>query len=300
MSGTSDWIAHCLTIGRGCSGVILLRSAWLFGALSLCLAGGTSSAAAATQPDYVIGPQDVLTITVWEQPALSGKFTVGADGNVSFPLLGSMRFAGLTSRAIESLLRTRLADGFLKNPQVTVEVTQFLSQRIFVMGEVKAPGPVALTGELTLLEALTRAGGVTENAGGEMVLLRSDRAAGAATPPLARGTPGTTEIARISIRDLRSGAFSKNIHLQDGDSIFVPRAEMIYVLGQVANPGAYPLEPGMTVLKAISVAGGVTRLGSTKRVKIARIVADKKTELTAKLDDVVKAGDTVTVGTRLF
>jgi polysaccharide export outer membrane protein len=266
----------------------------------VCLSLWARGADATQQPEYAVGPQDVLTIAVWEQPGLSGKFTVGADGNISFPLLGSVRVAGLTSRAVEVMLRSRLADGYLKNPQVTVEVTQFLSQRIFVMGEVRTPGPVALTGELTLLEALTRAGGVTENAGGEMVLLRSDRAAGAATPPLVAGAAGATEIARISIRDLRSGAFSKNIQLQDGDSIFVPRAETIYVLGQVMTPGPYPLEPGMTVLKAISAAGGVTRLGSTRRVKIARIVAGKKTEQNAKLDDVVKGGDTITVGTRWF
>jgi len=256
--------------------------------------------AAARQAEYAAGPQDVLTITVWEQAALSGKFTVGTDGNISFPLLGTIKVAGLTSRAIETLLRTRLADGYLKNPQVTVEVTQFLSQRIFVMGEVKTPGPVALTGEMTLLEALTRAGGVTENAGGELLLLRGDRTAGAATAPLTAGAQGVTELARVSIGDLRSGAFSQNIRLKDGDSIFVPRTEFIYVLGQVNKPGAYPLEPGMTVLRAISLAGGVTRVGSTGRVKIGRIVGGKNTEIKAKLGDVVKAGDTITVGTRLI
>jgi polysaccharide biosynthesis/export protein len=266
----------------------------------LCLLMWAGRDATAGQPEYAAGPQDVLTITVWEQAALSGKFTVGTDGNISFPLLGTIKVAGLTSRAIETLLRTRLGDGYLKNPQVTVEVTQFLSQRIFVMGEVRTPGAVALTGEVTLLEALTRAGGVTENAGGELLLLRGDRAAGAATAPLTAGARGVTELARVSIGDLRSGAFSQNIPLKDGDSIFVPRTEFIYVLGQVNRPGAYPLEPGMTVLRAISLAGGVTRVGSTGRVKIGRIVAGKNTEVKAKLSDVVKAGDTITVGTRII
>jgi polysaccharide biosynthesis/export protein len=268
--------------------------------VGMCLLACARLDGAVQQTDYSVGPQDVLTITVWEQAGLSGKFTVGSDGSISFPLLGSLRVAGLHSRAIEALLRTRLSDGYLKNPQVTVEITQFLSQRIFVMGEVRTPGPVALTGEMTLLEALTRAGGVTENAGGELVLLRADRSAGASTAPLTAGARGVTEIARVSIRDLRSGAFEQNIQLKDGDSIFVPRTEFIYVLGQVNKPGAYPLEPGMTVLKAISLAGGVTRVGSTSRVKIARIVTGKNTEIKAKLDDVVKAGDTITVGNRLI
>jgi polysaccharide biosynthesis/export protein len=265
-----------------------------------CILATARPGAAGQQPDYTVGPQDVLTISVWNQTDLSGKFTVGADGSISYPLLGALKVAGLQPRAIEALLRTRLADGFLKNPQITVEVAQFLSKRIFVMGEVKTPGPVALTGDLTLLEALTRAGGMTENAGGELVLLRGERTDGGPAGPLTAGGRGVKEVAKVSVRDLRSGAFSQNVDLRDGDSIFVPRAEMIYVLGQVNAPGAYTLDPGMTVLKAISLAGGVTKVGSTGRVKITRIVDGKKTEIKARLDEIVKAGDTITVGTRLF
>jgi polysaccharide biosynthesis/export protein len=269
----------------------------LVGSFLLAWVGGSE---AKQQTDYAVGPQDVLTVSVWEQATLSGKFTVGSDGSISYPLLGSIKVAGLTSRAIETLLTTRLADGYLKNPVVTVEVTQFLSQRVFVMGEVKTPGPMALTGELTLLEALTRAGGPTESAGGELVLLRADRTLGGATAPLIVGGPGVTEVARTSVRDLRAGESSQNTALKNGDTIFVPRAEFIYVLGQVNKPGAYQLETGMTVLRAISLAGGVTRIGSTGRVKITRIVSGKKTEVKAKLDDVVKAGDTITVGNRII
>lgn len=269
-------------------------------ALSLFLAGSATLFASTQQPEYAVGPLDVLTITVWEQADLSGRFTVGADGDISYPLLGNVRVAGLTPRAIEALLRSRLADGYLKKPQVTVEVTQFLSQRIFMMGEVTTPGPLPLTGELTLLEALARAGGVTENAGGELVLLRSARGPDSQGGPLAAGAKDVSELARVSIRDLRAGTFSQNVTLQDGDTIFVPRAEAVYVLGQVNNPGSYTIEPGMTVLRAISLAGGVTQIGSTTRVKIVRILGGKKTEIKAKLDDVIKPGDSVMVGTRLF
>jgi polysaccharide biosynthesis/export protein len=268
--------------------------------VGLCLIACARAYATQAQTEYAVGPQDVLTITVWNQADLSGKFTVGSDGSLSYPLLGSLKVAGLQPRAIEALLRTRLSDGYLKDPQVTVEVTQFLSHRIFVMGEVKTAGPVALTGEMTVLEALTRAGGLTENAGGEMVLLRTARGAGQATAPLTAGAAGVTEVARVSVKDLRSGSVSKNVELRDGDSIFVPRAELIYVLGQVNSPGAYALEPGMTVLKAISLAGGTTRLGSTRRLKITRIVNGKKIEMNVKVDAVVKPGDTITVGTRLL
>jgi polysaccharide export outer membrane protein len=280
------------------AGIRLEAATLLF--VALCTLAAARADALGQEADYTVGPQDVLTITVWNQADLSGKFTVGADGSLSYPLLGSLTVAGLQPRAIEALLRARLGDGYLKNPQVSVAVTQFLSQRIFVLGEVKTPGAVALTGEMTLIEALTRAGGVTESAGGEIVLLRAERGAGTATAPLTAGARGVTEVARISVRDLRSGAYAQNLGLRDGDSIFVPRAELVYVLGQVNNPGAYSLDPGMTVLRAISLAGGVTRVGSTGRVKISRIVDGKKVELKARLDDVVKAGDTITVGTRLI
>jgi polysaccharide export outer membrane protein len=156
-------------------------------ALSLLLAGSATLFASTQQSEYAVGPLDVLTITIWEQADLSGRFTVGADGNISYPLLGNVRVTGLTSRAIEELLRTRLADGYLKKPQVTVEVTQFLSQRIFMMGEVTTQGPLPLTGELTLLEALARAGGVTEKAGAELVMMRSDKGPDRLVGPLTAG-----------------------------------------------------------------------------------------------------------------
>jgi len=170
---------------------------------------------------------------------------------------------------------------------------------VFVIGEVGTPGPVALTGTTTLLEALARAGSMTDRAGGDLLLLRPARP-GQDAGPLLPGSPGTTEIRRVNIQELQVGAVSDNIELRDGDTVFVPRAETIDVLGQVNSPGRYGMEKDMTVLRAISLAGGVTRLGSTKRVRIIRIDNGKKTERSAKLDDRVRAGDTVMVLTRLF
>src|SRR5450756_470524 len=96
--------------------------------------------------DYVIGPQDVLTIQVFDQADLGGKYTVETDGTFSFPLIGRITAGGLTLRKFETELKKRLADGYFKNPQVTVAVELYRSQRVFVMGEVRNPGPVPLTG----------------------------------------------------------------------------------------------------------------------------------------------------------
>jgi len=267
--------------------------------LALFILLASSTAAAAQQTEYAVGSPDVLSIAVWGEAALSGKYVVGAEGDIEFPLVGRVRVAGLTVRAIEAAIRSRLSEGLLKNPQVTVEVAEYRSQRVFVIGEVGTPGPVVLTGSTTLLEVLARAGSLTERAGGDLLLLRPAGPAKDASPVLP-GAPGANEVRRVNIQELQVGAVSDNLALLDGDTIFVPRAETIDVLGQVNSPGRYGMEKDMTVLRAISLAGGATRLGSTKRVRIIRMVNGKKTERSVKLDDRVRAGDTVMVLTRLF
>src|SRR5258708_7169472 len=122
--------------------------------------------------DYVIGPQDVLTIQVFDQADLGGKYTVETDGTFSFPLIGRVRAGGLTLRNFELELKKRLADGYFRNPQVSVAIELYRSQRIFVMGEVRNPGPVQLSGGMTLIEALARAGSTTAAASGEVAIVR--------------------------------------------------------------------------------------------------------------------------------
>jgi len=267
--------------------------------LAVALASGQSQSEL-TKGNYVIGSQDVLSIAVWDQPDLSGKFTVESDGSFTFPLVGRILAGGLTLRDLESLLRKRLADGYFKNPQVSVAVEQYRSQRIFVIGEVRSPGAYPLTGDMTLIEALARAGSTTVEAAGEAVIVRPP-AGRLASAPILPNQEDASEVIRVNIRDLQVGQLSQNIALQDGDTIFVPRAETIYVFGQVKNPGAYPLRGfNTTVLQALSLAGGVTDRGSTSRIKIVRIVNGEKVELKVKLGDPVKPGDTLIVQERFF
>ena len=278
----------------------MIRKGLQFIALSLLLASASASLQAQTGGDtYKVGSKDVLSVAVFGHTELSGKFTVTADGQLSLPLIGSVPVAGRTVSAIETDLVKRFADGFLKGPQISVQVVEYLSQRVFVIGEVRSPGAITLTGSTTLLEVLAHAA-VTEQSGGQVVLLRpgsTESARGPAVP----GQNGVTEIGRVSVQQLRSGSITVNVQLQDGDTVFVPRAETVFVLGQVNKPGSYTIESGATtVLTAISMAGGTTQLGSTGRVKIARLVDGERVEERAKLDDLVKPGDTITVGARLF
>jgi polysaccharide export outer membrane protein len=259
-----------------------------------------AAAAWQSNAEYIIGPQDLLAITVFDQPDLSGKYTVEADGTFSFPMIGRVKAGGVSLRTFETELKKKLvSDGIFRNPQVTVAVEQYRSQRVFVVGEVRTPGTYALTGDMSLIEALARAGSTTDNAAGEALIVRSKVAANV-DGPLLPEHEGAADVTRVDIKELQSGRLSQNAQLRDGDTIFIPRAELVYVFGQVKDPGGFPLQKGTTVLQALSLAGGVTDRGAAGRIRIARVVAGKKTELKAKLEDVVLPGDTIIVPERFF
>lgn len=247
--------------------------------------------------NYLIGPQDVLTIQVFDQADLGGKYIVEADGTFSFPLIGRVKAGGLTLRAFEIELRKKLADGYFRNPQVTVSMEQYRSQRVFVMGEVRAPGPVPLTGDMTLIEALVRAGSTLPSASGEVAIVRAPQGAKGPVPPDA---DQAADMVRVNIRELESGSMKQNVALHDGDTIFVPRAESAYVFGHVKSPGAYPIQKDTTVLQALALAGGVTENGARNRIKIVRLVNGEKKEIKVKETDIVKPGDTIIVPEKYF
>jgi polysaccharide export outer membrane protein len=258
-----------------------------------------AAANADARQGYQIGQGDILKIAVWSQPELSGEFTVDVAGGITMPLIGMVKAEGQTLAQVEEAIRSRLADGYLINPQVTIGVAQFKSQRVFVVGEVRTPGVVPLSGALSLVEALTRVGSLTEFAGGDLVVIRPADGKEVTGPALA-GDPGAKEILRVDIQQLQSRGPTSNIDLRDGDTVVVPRAEMIFVNGQVNAPGRYTYERDMTILMAISKANGINDLGSNRRIKIIRIVDGKRAELKAELGDKVLPGDTVQVGNRWF
>lgn len=247
--------------------------------------------------DYVIGAQDVLMITVFDQYDLNGKYVVDSDGTFTFPLIGRVKAGGLTLRQVEAEIKRMLMDGYFRNPQISVGVEQYKSQRVFIVGEVRNPGPYALTGNMSLIEAIARAGSALPTASGEALIVRGGN--GEVTgPTLPSGDK--SEVETVDLKALQSGALTQNVALRDGDTIFVPRAETIYVFGQVKNPGAYPIQRETSVLQALSLAGGVTDRGATGRIRIVRLENGKKVEIKVKLDTVVRAGDTIIVPERFF
>jgi len=251
--------------------------------------------------DYVVGSQDVLAITSYDQADMSGKFTVETDGTFTYPLIGRFRAGGLTLRSIEEGLEKALVDqGFFRSPDLTVAMDQYKSQKVFIVGEVRQPGTYPLSGDMTLVEALARAGSTLPSSGGEAVIVHAGE--GAAGPTLPDSVADTARrLVRIDLRELQNGGFSQNPLLQDGDTIFVPRAESVYVFGQVKNPGAYSLQQqNTTVLQALALAGGVTDRGSTGRITIVRIEGGETKEIRVELTDNVRPGDTIRVPERFF
>jgi polysaccharide export outer membrane protein len=248
---------------------------------------------------YIVGPNDVLTITVFNQPQLSGKFAVEADGALTFPLVGRVTVGGKSIRAAEDEMRRLLSAGYLKDPQVSISVEQYRSQQVIMMGEVKQPGSLQFTGSMTLLEALARVGSTTERAGMEAIVIRPP--AGSATPPtgLNPNSPNA-ETIRVDLASLQTGALAQNIVLRAGDTVFVPRAATVFVSGHVKTPGEYAIRTGMTVRQAIALAGGVTDRGSTRRLRILRQVDGKEVSLDVDLQALVQQGDTIVVRERFF
>ena len=249
----------------------------------------------AAPPDYTIGPEDVLAITIVGEPEFTSKYRVGRDGTFEFPSLGSIKADGQTLRGLEGLITTRLqTEKILLRPQVIVEVAEFRSQTIYVMGEVAEQGMVPLTGSKTIVDVL--AGRLLPSAGDRIVVNRRKGAARAASGPVLTATdPSMYEVIELSKQDVLSGRAAFMVTLRDGDTIVVSKAASIYILGEVKSAGPFVLEGRLTVRQALALAGGPTARAATNRIKILRTVNGKETEIKAKLSDIVQPGDTINV-----
>ena len=191
--------------------------------------------------------------------------------------------------------------GYIRKPQVSVEIATYRSRSIFVIGEVKSPGRYTINGPQTLLEVIAHAGSTTATASDTIIVQRyKDGIAAAVTAPALPGDAQAVEVFRVSLNDLREGRLMANILLQDSDTIIVPPAERFYVTGFVRTPGSFVLRPGMTVRQAIAEAGGISERGSTRGIKIIRKEKDKEVELDADMADLVRPNDTIRIRQRLI
>jgi polysaccharide biosynthesis/export protein len=254
--------------------------------------------------EYVIGPKDVLEITVWQHPEMTAKMEVPAGGAIRLPLIGEITANGKSVSQMEKEISAKLDGRFIIDPQVSVTVVDYKSKSVYILGETRAWGGTGvgrypLRGRTTLIELLTEAG-LSQEAGTECIVVRPRGDAATDTPTLP-GEAQEGQVFRVDITDLMSGDLVQNIELQNGDTVYIPKAQNYFVFGEVKTPGKYKFEKGTTVLKAITTAGGTTeKAASLTRTKILRDEDGKKVRISVKPTDTVRPGDTIIVPESFF
>lgn len=258
--------------------------------------------------DYRIGPDDQLQVTVFDAPDLSQTVRVSGDGEISLPLLGTIKAAGLTPRELELVLQALLRRTYMKDPQVTVTVTEMQSHSVSVMGAVKSPGVFQIRGTKTLLEMLSMAEGLAPDAGNEVLVMRgagietaSPSNAGtkvgvaSATPVSAsfastgKEIDGNTIVVSLK-RLLDSGDSKYNVPVYPGDIVKVKAAGIVYVVGDVKRPGGFPIQDNghITVLQAIALGEGMGQDANKSKAKIIRVAENgEKVELPVQLNKIL-------------
>lgn len=241
--------------------------------------------------DYVVGESDVLAVTVYDNDDLNTVARVSSEGTIIMPLIGRVKVSGLRVTSVVNRIRAMYAAGYLVDPQVTVFVQEYRSSKATVLGEVNQPGLHELQGHTSLLEVVSKAGGFTNEAGNLATVKR-------------QGTGNGEDSAVITI-DLKKlvelGDLSLDIPIENGDRIYIKKAPLFYVSGQVRNPNAYKFEQGTTIIKAITLAGGFTDKAAPNKVKIVRKVNNReKVSEHVRMDALVQADDVIVVPESFF
>lgn len=238
-----------------------------------------------------IGPGDTIKINVYQSPDLSMETRVNETGDISYPLLGRVKLAGLSVTQAEQHIASELKRReFVKDPQVQIVVTQVRANQVNVLGQVGRPGryPLDLTG-MRLTEVLALAGGIVAGVGSDTVVVTGTR----------DGKPFRKDVDMPSL--FRSGNGADDIVIAPGDSIFVDRAPQIYLYGEIQHPGALRLERGMTLMQAVAAGGGATPRGTLRGIKITRTGPDgKQQQIEPSMEDTLRNGDVVYIKESLF
>lgn len=269
------------------------------------------------EEEYRIGPNDLLAVTALGAPDLSGSFRVMSSGDISYPLLGPVKAGGLTPVELQSALEEKLRGTYMKDPDVTVQVTEMQSRWVSILGAVNKPGNYPLRESRPLVEVLSLAGGLSEKAGGRVLIFRSQQAGGRAVPSLAgadearplssqddtsrlsphsSGAPSGENAAEHVIEvDLglihQSPALSQKVEVHPGDVVHAEQAGIVYIIGEVNKPGSFPVlsQEQVTVLQGLALGGGLTRTAAKGRTVIFRTDEHgERTEIALDLNKVLK------------
>ncbi len=237
-------------------------------------------------PPSTLGPEDKLRITVYEHEDLSQEVTLASDGGFAFPLIGKVQASGMTLEQLEQHLKKELGKDYIVDPQLSVTMLESRNRHVFVLGAVGSPGVYPLKHNASMLELLTQAGGVADDASWYAWYVPAS--ATSDSNGQARGT-------QIDLEKLLSGEMRQPIRVQNGDTIHVPRGDFVYVTGEVQNPGRYPLQRNTTVDRVIILAGGFTRFASKRKVRVRRMVGGEQKEYRARSSDMLQHEDVIIV-----
>jgi len=236
-----------------------------------------------------LGMGDMVRITVFRNPDLTTEARISERGTVLFPMIGEIQLAGLTPSQAGKRIAERLNQGrYVVNPEVTVSMMQVNSRQVSVLGNVNKPGRYPLDSQTAHLTDLIAVAGGLSPTGSDQVTVVTTR----------DNKTSKREVDLAAI--FNGGDVSQNIDLQPGDTVYVHKAPMVYVYGEVQKGGAYRVEPNMTVMQAIAMGGGVTPRGTLRGLKISRREGANVREISAHLTDTVKPDDVVYVSESLF
>jgi len=272
---------------------LLLAAALGLGALGASAQTGAATAAATANAEYRLGAGDVVRVVVYQNPDLTLETRVAETGAISYPLLGNVRIGGLGIGAAEKLIADGLRNGnFVKSPQVTLILLQVKGNQASVLGQVNRPGRYPIeTADMRLTDLLANAGGVA-GSGGDQLVLTGTR----------NGQPYRLEIDLPSVfgANIEKGR-GNDVLIQNGDVLWVDRAPLVYIYGEVQRPGPMRLERSMTLMQALAAGGGLNQRGTERGIRVHRKSADGKVEVVQPaMDDALKDGDVVYVKESLF
>jgi len=270
----------------------ILRNVFAGPALLLtCLLVLSPSQGRAAAVDYSLAAGDVIRVSVYQNPDLTTDARLSENGNITFPLLGTVKLGGLAIADAEALIAKGLEQrGFVKQPQVSILLQELRGSQVDVIGQVNRPGRFPLeTTSMRLTNALALAGGISPT-GADTVVVTGER----------DGKPFRQEVDVAAIY-ASDGNNAANIQMAGGDSVFVNRAPVFYIYGQVQKPGVFRLERDMTLMQAVAAGGGLTPRGTLRGIKVNRRDAQGKLgSQPIALEASLQANDVIVVSESLF
>lgn len=251
------------------------------------------------QEDYRLGSEDEIEIRVWSHDDLTRKTRVGLNGTISFPFVGEIKARGLSIMELQKELERRLGPVYIIDPHVSISVTEYKSQKFFVVGNVQKPGTYPLTKPVRIVEAISQAGGISSGttskplSGAVAIIIRAQPGEKLDQPKMPDQVPASQKIT-VSLSAAMAGDPKNNLEIKNGDTVYIPNL-VYYVTGEVKRSGRYPYEENMTVLMAVTTAEGFTDKASARGIYVIRENSGVKQKVKVGLDDPIRPGDTIVV-----